>query len=181
LDGNPWSGPPSIGCEEVNESNPTGPLSLSLTGWPQVAAGGTMPLAASITGRAAGLQWNFGDGVIVSNTGTGTLHVWTNAGNYTVTATIFNQDNPQGIVASLPVQVLPLAAPVLAVSVQPGMLLSLQFSGQPGLTYELQSATNLAPPTVWQPLQTLSSTGQVMTLSAPSPSGYTCFYRLQVQ
>ena len=146
IDGEGWNSPPAIGCDEVNDSALTGPLSLPVTGWPEVAAGGGLPLTATITGQAALLEWNFGDGTFVGDVGFTAAHRWTNAGSYTVTATVFNSDHPTGVAAALPVEVVPLANPVLTAPFFSQQVFSLQFTGQPGLTYDFQQATNLTAP-----------------------------------
>ncbi|HYG33359.1 MAG TPA: PKD domain-containing protein, partial [Clostridia bacterium] len=182
LDKEPWSSPPAIGCDEVSEAALVGPLSVSVTGWPEVAAGGAMPLTANITGSASFLHWNFGDGVVVSNASYITFHVWTNVGNYTVTATAFNNDNPAGVTATFPVRVVPLEAPLLTNPIKEFSSFSLQVNGQPGVTYELQTATNLIPPVNWERVSSLTSTGVVtIRINPPYSDVDMRLYRLQVQ
>jgi hypothetical protein len=179
IDDQNWNSPPSIGCDEVNDSALTGPLSLSVTGWPEVAVGGVLPLTASITGHASRLEWSFGDGIVVADAGFSTTHRWTNVGSYTVTATVFNSDHPTGLAATLPVNVVPLASPVLTAPRFSQQAFSLQFTGQAGLTYDLQQATNLVSPIVWQTLQTVNSVGGVITVTNLQVTGQYLFYRVQ--
>jgi len=170
---------PAIGCDEVNDSALTGPLSLSVTAWPEVAVGGVLPLTATITGQAGRLEWSFGDGTVAADVGFSTAHRWTNAGSYTVTATVFNWDHPAGVAATLPVNVVPLARPVLSTPRFSQQTFSLQFTGQPGLTYDLLQATNLTAPIAWQTQQTVNSAGGVITVTDLQATGKTRFYRVQ--
>ncbi|MGO8928177.1 MAG: PKD domain-containing protein [Limisphaerales bacterium] len=181
IDGEYWNSPPAIGCDEVNDSALTGPLSLLVTAWPEVAVGGVLPLTASITGRAGSLEWSFGDGTVVADVGFSTTHRWTNAGPYTVTATAFNWDHPAGVAFTLPVDVVPLTSPVLTSPRFAEQTFSLQFTGQPGLTYDLQQATNLTAPIAWQTLQTVNSTGGIITVTNLQATGQYLFYRVQSQ
>jgi hypothetical protein len=179
IDNQNWISPPAIGCDDVSDSGPTGPLSLSVTAWPEVVVGGVLPLTASITGQAARLEWSFGDGTVVADVGFSTTHRWTNAGSYTVTATVFNWDHPAGVAATLPVDVVPLASPVLTTPRFSQQSFSMQFSGQPGATYDFQQATNLASPIAWQTLQTVNSMGGVITVTDLQATGQRRFYRVQ--
>jgi hypothetical protein len=174
-----WNSPPAIGCDEVNDSALTGPLSLSVTAWPEVAVGGVLPLTASITGQAARLEWNFGDGAVVADVGFSTTHLWTNAGSYTVTGTVYNWDHPAGVAATLPLNVVPLANPVLTAPRFSQQTSSVQFTGQPGLTYDFQQATNLTAPVAWQTVQTVNSMGGVITVTDPQAISHTRFYRVR--
>ncbi|MCX6928965.1 MAG: PKD domain-containing protein, partial [Verrucomicrobia bacterium] len=179
IDNQNWNSPPSMGCDEVNDAALTGPLSLSVAAWPEVAVGGVMPLTATITGQASRLEWSFGDGTVVADVGFSTTHQWTNAGSYTVTATVFNWDNPSGVAVTLPVEVVPLASPVLTAPRLSQQTFSMQFTGQPGLTYDFQQATSLTAPVAWQTLQTVNSAGGVITVTDPQATGPTRFYRVQ--
>jgi PKD repeat protein len=132
-------------------------------------------------GRASGLQWDFGDGTIETNSSFVTTHVWTNPGDYILKATVFNSDHPAGIAATASVHVMTISAPTVSGPTISNGSLSLEFASQPGLTYQLQSTTNLSFPITWQPLQTLYSTGGVLSVSAPSVTDPSSFYRLQIQ
>jgi hypothetical protein len=114
LDGEPWNNPPSMGCSEVVLSNLVGSLSVNVYASPtDVFMGRPAGLSGVITGRASWASWNFGDGVTVSNTGTSATHAWTNSGNYPVTFTVYNNDNPGGVSTNIAIQVLPLYSPQL--------------------------------------------------------------------
>lgn len=96
-----------------------------------------------------------------------------------MTATVFNSDHLTGVAATLPVNVLPLASPVLTAPRFSQQAISLQFTGQAGLTYDLQQATNLASPISWQTLQTVKSVGGVITVTNLQVTGQYLFYRVQ--
>ena len=66
-----------------------------------------------------------------------------NAGSYTVTATVFNWDHPAGVAFTLPVDVVPLTSPVLTSPRFAQQTFSLQFTGQPGLTYQYSAGYQL--------------------------------------
>jgi hypothetical protein len=181
IDGEPWNASPSIGCDEPLPAGLTGPLSLTIYTWPEVAVRGVLPVNALISGRASHLQWDFGDGQVISNAGFNTTHTWTNPGDYTVKATVFNSDNPQGVSSQIVVHVIPLESPMLGSPYKTESSFSFQSAGLPGLIYELQAATNLAFPVFWQPLQTISSTGGMLSITAPVAPGQQHFYRLLIR
>jgi hypothetical protein len=180
IDGGSWGLAPAIGCDEPSDSALIGPLSIAVAGWPEVAAGGTMPLTATIGGRAARLQWDYGDGVTATNVSFSTAHAWTNAGDYSVTATVFNTDYPSGVAASVPVHVQPLVPPLLLSPVCSEPTFSMQLSAQPGVNYELQTATNLAAP-VWKAIQSYYTPGGDITVMDTNATGTNRFYRLQIR
>jgi len=144
----------------------------------------SLVLTGQITGRAAGLEWSFDDGTILTNVSYFTSHVWTNAGDYSVVFTAYNTDNPGGVSTNLVVHVLPLAQPWLqpaSFSMSPDGF-QFQFNGQADAIYTVQVATNLVPPIVWQDLQTITSTGGVVQVTDPNaPNAGTSFYRVGVQ
>jgi len=181
IDGEFWNMPPTIGCDEILDSEFVGFLSVQLSVWPEVAAGGLMPVAAFISGRASKLEWDFGDGTIVTNVGFRTSHSWTNPGDYSITASVFNLDYPTGVTARATVHVLALISPTLSALDLSSGLFSLQFIGQPGLTYQLESTTDLSVPSNWQPDQSLYSTGGVISVGALAPTDSMRFYRIRVQ
>jgi hypothetical protein len=56
-----------------------------------------------------------------------------------------------------------------------------QFSGQSNAVYTVQVTTNLAPPVVWQNLQTITGTGGVVQVTDANATNGTGFYRVGVQ
>jgi hypothetical protein len=108
LDGEPWANPPSMGCDEVVPANRTGALSVSISSIDtNVVVNAPSAYYANISGSAATLSWSFSGGTTISNVGTATGFTWTNAGNQTVTVTAYNETYPNGVSASLPVDVFP--------------------------------------------------------------------------
>ncbi|HZR17008.1 MAG TPA: choice-of-anchor Q domain-containing protein [Verrucomicrobiae bacterium] len=108
LDGEPWLNPPSIGCDEFYSGSLTGALSLSITvSWTNVATGFTISLDGSISGRAIDSRWEFGDGIIESNR-LHTTHQWAAPGLYNVILRVYNEDHPEGVTASVAIQVAQL-------------------------------------------------------------------------
>jgi hypothetical protein len=185
MDGEAWQNPPSMGADEVYDADFIGALSVAIqASQTSLLVNRSLALTGLIAGRASGLQWSFGDGTIVSNVDYFTSHVWTNAGDYPVVFTAYNTDNPGGVSANLLVQVLSLAPP----SLQPGSFsvsstngFQFQFSGQSNAVYTVQVTTNLAPPVVWQNLQTITGTGGVVQVTDANATNGTGFYRVGVQ
>jgi hypothetical protein len=184
LDGEPWNNPPSMGCDEVVLANLVGPLSLALIA-PQtnLLVNHYASFGAIITGHASRVQWLFGDGTIVTNSGSSIIHQWTNTGDSSVTFTAYNTDNPGGVSTNLVVHILSLDPPQLQSAGMASNAFQFQFTGQAGATYYIQVATNLAPPAYWQTLQTMySSTDGVCLISDfGAVSNATRFYRVQAQ
>jgi len=179
LDGQTWSNPPSIGCDEVLESDFSGALTVDLTTpWPEVAARGILPLSGQTRGRAARVEWSFGDGTVATNLSGFTTHAWTNPGDYPVTFTAFNTDNPTGVTTNLIVHVIPLAAPSLVAGLT-GSNFHFSFSGQPGVSYLIEQATNLSFPISWQSFGVVSGTGTLQVLVS-APTNAIRFYRVGV-
>jgi len=185
LDGEIWNSPPSMGADEVYDADFTGVLSVAIqSDWTNLLANRPFALAGQITGRAARLQWSFGDATVLTNANWFTSHLWTVPGDYSVVFTAFNTDNPGGVSANLLVHVLPLEPPLL----QPGSFslsspsrFHFQFNGQSDAIYTVQMATNLVPPVVWQNLQTITSTGGVVQITDATATNVTRFYRVGVQ
>ncbi len=180
IDGEAWASPPSIGCDEVRDADLIGPLSVSLNGWPSVAAGGVWPGTAKVTGRAASLHWAFGDDSALTNASYFTQHTWTNPGDYTVTFTAFNSDNAGGVSTNLLVHVVPLVRPTISAGGLVTSSFSLSFPGQPGVFYAVEQATNLAAPVTWQTVATASGTGTLQVVDSKATNAMH-FYRVRIQ
>ena len=182
IEGDPWANPPSMGCDEVVSSALVGPLSVTVqTAQASLLVNRSLPLTGLITGRASRLEWTFGDGPIATNLSFITTHAWTNAGDYTVTCTAYNNDNPSGVSGDVLVHVLPLIQPLIETPCVANNRFQFQFTGQSNATYVLQITTNLAPPIAWQTLQTLSCTGGVVQATDPAATNMTQFYRVMAQ
>jgi hypothetical protein len=183
LDGEPWNSPPSMGCDEIVLSNLTGPLAVSIfPGWTNGLVNRTYPYWAAIAGRAASATWSFGDGPIYTNFAAGSSHQWTNGGDYTVTATVFNNDNLAGISGNLLVHFQSLAAPQLQTPTLLTNGFQFQFAGQYSANYTIQYATSLIPPITWQTLQTIYFSSQSMIqINDASWTNGMRFYRVLAQ
>lgn len=106
IDGESWANPPSIGCDEYHAGAVTGPLNVAVVAsYTNVAVGFEANFTAQIGGRLDASRWDFGDGTIVSNHPSAS-HAWSAAGNYAVTLTAYNETYPDGVSASIMVQVV---------------------------------------------------------------------------
>jgi hypothetical protein len=191
LDGEPWANPPSMGCDEVVVANLIGPLSVVLIASQTnllVTPPDLFPLPRPglfqgiITGRAASVAWLFGDGLTITNSGATRSYYWTNSGDYTVTFTAYNNDNPGGVSTNTVVHVLPPNVPQLQSPVLLTNGIQFQFAGQFSVNYTVQYATNLAPPVTWQTLQTIlySSSGTIQ-INDSAWTNAARFYRVLAQ
>jgi hypothetical protein len=105
IDGERWTDPPSIGCEEYYAGTMTGPLTVSLTAtFTNVATGFSVGLTAIIQGRTDLSVWDFGDGDVQVNEPY-TSHAWTVPGNYLVSLWAYNDSYPGGVSATMTVHV----------------------------------------------------------------------------
>ena len=180
LDGQPWNNPPSMGCSEVVSSNLVGPLSVSFSTYgTNLVLNNPYSFFGSIIGRASSVAWSFGDGLVFTNIGASQVYQWTNAGNYTISFTAYNNDNPDGVATNVAVQVGPLATPQLQSPVLLTNGFQFQFPGQIDATYTIQYTTNLTPPIVWQTLQAIGFNTQdwIQIVDGP-PTNSTRFYRV---
>ena len=67
--------------------------------------------------------------------------------------------------------------PLLRALTNPDQSRTLTLYANPGITYQLQSSTNLAPPVVWQPLQEVAPTNILQSVDLDSKNPVV-FYRL---
>jgi PKD repeat protein len=121
IDGEPWGGPPAIGCDEYWSGSVTGALSVAIVAsYTNVAAGFAVDFQALIGGRVSASQWDYGDGAVVSNRPYAS-HSWAAAGDYVVELRAFNESVPGGLatnvavhVAAQPVHYVALSSPAPA-------------------------------------------------------------------
>jgi hypothetical protein len=107
IDGESWSNPPSIGCDEYNVGAVTGPLTVNLlANCTNAAVGSAISFTGLIEGRTTDSVWELGDGDVVINQPYVT-HRWTQPGDYRVALWAFNESNLGGASATLTVHVLP--------------------------------------------------------------------------
>jgi hypothetical protein len=132
----------------------------------------------------ASVTWSFGDGPAITNLGAGPAHLWTSAGDYPVTFTAYNLDNPSGVSASTNAHVVPVNQPQLQSTLISNNAFGFQFVGQAGAYYTVQYSTNLLPPITWNTLQYLypyPSTGGVYQVLDPLLNNQARYYRLRAQ
>jgi len=105
IDGDPWSDPPSMGCDEVTADPANGALTVAIEGEANIAVGALLRLVGCIDGETSGSRWTFGDGTAVGNRPY-VAYAWSSPGVYTVVLTAFNQTHPAGVSASSSVSVV---------------------------------------------------------------------------
>ncbi len=183
LEGQPWANPPSMGCSEVVISNLVGPLSVNLQAYQtNVLVNRGAIYGLTYTGHAANTSVSFGDGHALTNTALSVVHLYTNAGTYTVTYTVYNNDNPAGVSTNAQITVQPLPAPQFQSVAVLTNGFQLQFPGTAGLQYTIQYTTNLAPPVTWQTLTTVYySSGAMQIITDPTAATGSRFYRVLAQ
>ncbi len=119
-DGEAWANPPSIGCDEYHSGAVTGPLSVGMAAaFVNVPPGFSVGFTALIDGRTTGSVWDFGDGSAVTNQPY-TSHAWTTPGDYAVVLRGYNESQPNGISATVTVQVVTQPVRVHYVSAENG-------------------------------------------------------------
>ena len=107
LDGEAWAAPPSIGCDEYRVGSVTGPLQVEIAAtYTNVTPGFTVDFSTSINGRTTASVWTFGDGTVLSNRVFDISHTWTAPGTYTVELRAYNESWPDGVAATVNVQVV---------------------------------------------------------------------------
>lgn len=179
LDNQPWNNPPSMGCSEIVLSNLVGPLSVSCSAeWTNVVVGHFDGLQGILQGRAAYISWSFGDGPTYSNLDYDYFHQWTTSGVYSVTFTAYNNDNPGGVSATVPVNVeFPVPANIQWIGLVTNGFL-FQFASQMDADYTVQYCTNLTVP-IWQTWQQIYFNNQTnIQILDPSGTNGDRFYRV---
>jgi hypothetical protein len=181
LDQEAFTIPPSMGCDEIIDSNLIGPLSVRLVPSPGNLVNRNQLFYGLATGRVSAESWSFGDGSTATNTFF-VNHIWTNTGDFDLTFTAYNKDNPSGVSTNLVVTIVPLASPVITPLGVQSNRFWISFPSQYGPNYTLQYATNLSQ-TNWTGMAAFySSTGGVFTVGDPNiTNGGTRFYRIQTQ
>jgi len=184
IDGEPFLNPPSIGCDEFIETNMTGPLSVTFNNpSTEVVANHSLHIFATIDGRPSSLEWLFGDGPAVTNLSYIGYHIWTNAGTYPVTLTLYNMDHPEGVSSSILVNVDPFLSPSLTSLNIVSNSCQFSFFAQLFVPYNIQYTSNLSPPITWQtiPQPIDIFTNGTVTFSDPIGTNGMRFYRVKGQ
>jgi len=184
IDGEPFLNPPSVGCDEFIETNMTGPLSFTFNNpSTEVVANHRLGITAVIEGRPSQLEWSFGDGPAVTNLSYVGNHIWTNAGTYPVTLTLYNVDHPEGISSNVVVTVDPFLSPSLTSLNVVSNSCQFSFFAQLFVVYTVQYTTNLSPPISWQtiPQPIDIFTNGTVTFTDPIGTNGMRFYRVKGQ
>ena len=184
IDGEAFANPPSIGCDEFVETNMNGPLSFSFyEPATETVANHRVGFVTAIEGRPSKLEWSFGDGPAVTNLSYIGFHVWTNAGTYPVTLTLYNADHPEGVSSNVVITVDPFLSPSLASLNIVSNSWQFSFFAQPFVLYTVQYTTNLSPPITWQtmvqPIEIF--TNGTVTVTDPIGTNGMRFYRVKGQ
>jgi alpha-tubulin suppressor-like RCC1 family protein len=105
IDGESWSNPPAIGCDEYRAGNVVGALSVAiLAPYTNATPGFALGFTAQINGHAGRNRWDWGDGSGATNR-LFLSHSWATAGNYPVTLRVYNDSHPAGVSASTMVHI----------------------------------------------------------------------------
>ena len=106
IDGEVWLDPPSIGADEYQSSSATGSLFVSIQAEiTNVASGFAIDFVGDVQGHATSNVWEFGDGIAISNN-LYVSHDWDSPGTYQVEFKAYNITYPQGVAATVLVQVV---------------------------------------------------------------------------
>lgn len=188
LDGEPWLNPPSIGCDEFYDIDASGPLLVGpITAYAldlstPVIQNTHSFVQTHVTGNANRVAWSFGDGTALTNSFTYVaLHVWKNAGDYNVTFTAYNHDNPGGVTTNALIQVVPPTAPLLSGSSANGTNFVVSFATQADVNYVVEQTTNLTTPMAWQQVGTVYGTGRQARATDGNATNVMQFYRVRLQ
>jgi PKD repeat protein len=105
IDGEPWAHPPCMGADQLTPGQAAGPLSMAIRAeYPSIAPGFAVNFTADNQGPILSSVWDFGDGTLLTNQPL-TSHSWSLPGSYTVQLTGYNDSFPNGVTATLEVEV----------------------------------------------------------------------------
>jgi hypothetical protein len=182
LDGELWANPPSMGCDEIIDSNFVGPLTVFIRPrYGDALVNDSYELSSTVNGRPSRLSWSLGDGSCATNASDYINHIWTNAGNYTVTFTAYNLDNPAGVSTNFLVVVDPINSPLLESTGVTSNSFQFTFPTQTNAIYTVQYATNLVAPVAWQTLKIFFGPGGVVNVNDPLGTNAIRFYQVQAK
>jgi hypothetical protein len=187
IDGEPWLNPPSVGCDEYYATDYTGPLfpgpitAVNVLDRGPVLRNALAAVNGSLAGNADRLAWSFGDGTLITNVfWLGVSHRWTNAGDFNITFTAYNADNPGGVSTNALIHVNLPNSPMLSATPSNGTNLVLNFPIQAGLTYVVEQTTNLGPPAAWQTAASIFSYGGTAFVTNSTATNASGFFRVRV-
>lgn len=106
IDGESWSNPPSMGCDEFYAGTAIGELNVNIQmDYTNLSPNFGANLTALIDGWATASRWDFGDGTVISNRPYAS-HAWAATGDYSVVLTAYNDSYPNGITTTTVVHVI---------------------------------------------------------------------------
>ena len=106
IDGEVWANPPSIGCDEYLSGAVTGALSAAIgASSTNTVPGVALTFTARTQGPTSASQWDFGNGVEITNQGIASPS-WAALGGYPVVLTAYNETYPSGVSATVTVHVV---------------------------------------------------------------------------
>lgn len=147
IDGDAWGSPPAVGCDQPR-SPFTGHLAVSiLAAHTHVILGYGVLFQGYVDGDASSNRWTFGDGASLSNRSYNVCHAWSVTGAYAVVLSAWNEDNPDGVSATVHVYVVESEYYVDAANVTP----SAPYTSWAGAATTIQDAVDAAVlgGTVW--------------------------------
>ena len=103
----PWSNPPSMGCDEFQGSSNTGALTVAISStYSNLALEFEIQLTAQIDGALSHSVWDFGDGSPLVSNRPFASHAFETSGVYEVKLTAYNLDFPSGVTETMEVHVV---------------------------------------------------------------------------
>jgi len=106
IDGQPWSSPPAVGCDELYSGGATGLLNVSFEpNFTNIAVGFVVDFISDIAGNVTASRWDFGDGTVISNRPYAS-HSWAAPGDYSVVLSAYNDDHQAGTMTTAVVHVV---------------------------------------------------------------------------
>jgi len=141
IDGDVWTSPPSIGCDDYHDGAVTGSLRVAISAsYTSVLVGYPVDFTALIGGRTDLSVWAFGDGAVEINQPYVT-HSWPTPGDYLVSLWTFSDSYPGGISTNVTIHVVLGLHYVAANSANP----VAPYSSWATAATNLQDAINAAP------------------------------------
>ena len=139
LDGDSWTDPISIGCDQYAADGATGPLAVTVqASLTNAAVGFAFDFEVFLQGKATSNLWRFGDGGTLTDAAFAT-HTWNVPGLYPVVLTAYNNTFTAGISATTMVSVV--VQPVHYVNPQ-NLAAQFPFTNWPTAATHIQDAIN---------------------------------------
>ena len=173
VDGDPWSAPPAIGCDQPLAAFEGGIEVAVLAGQTNAAVGAELAFTGWVLGEAASNQWSFGDGGSLPNAVHDVRHSWAGEGDYDVVLTAYNDDNPGGVSATVGVRIAKSEYFVNVNNATP----SAPFNSWATAATTIQDAVDAATPT---PGSVVWVTNGLYNTGATVPPGRACATRVVI-